>query len=99
MSRITPNALWLAHRTATGGRSTISGAPLPETLDDCPVGPQETHYAMSCFAASLYGDVAVVPIPPKISHERAMSLREEAAKQAQNASVLSGLVDKLSPQN
>lgn len=75
---ITPAALWLAHRAAAGGKSTITGAPLPATLEDCAVGPQETHYAMACFVATAHGDERAVPIPSKVTTERAAELRADA---------------------
>lgn len=77
---ITPANLWLAHRAACGGKSTISGAALPETIDDCAVGPQETHYAMACFIAEAHGDSGLMPIPSKVTMARAEILREEAER-------------------
>lgn len=67
MSKITPDELWRAHRAAAGGKSTITGAPLPASLDDLQVGPTETHYAMCVFAAIVYNDPEPVPVPEKTS--------------------------------
>ena len=77
-SVITPDGLWLVHRAAAGGRSTITGAPLPLTLEACAVGPQETHYAMAVLVAAAHGDERVVPIPSKVTPERAAELRAVA---------------------
>lgn len=97
MVRISPNALWLIHRTAAGGKSTISGAPLPETLEDCAAGPQETHYAMVCAIAAAYGEVDAVPIPSKVTPERAQELREQAQRQGRSAGSLGGVFSRLNP--
>lgn len=80
--KITPNALWLMHRAAAGGVSTVTGAPLPATLDDCPPGPQATHYAMACFVATLTGDPEAVSIPSKVTPEDAERLRALASERA-----------------
>lgn len=75
---ITPASLWLAHRTAAGGKSTVTGAPLPETIEDCFPGPQETHYAMACYIAAVHEDPGVVPIPSKVTTDRAAELKVAA---------------------
>lgn len=82
---ITPSALWLAHRAAAGGKSTMTGAPLPATLDDCAPGPQETHYAMAVYVATAHGERGVVPVPPKVSPERAEVLRVAAEGMAKGS--------------
>lgn len=74
LARISPRALWLAHRAAAGGASTVTGVPLPATLDDCAEGPQATHYAMACFIAEMYEDAGRVLCPSKLSDERAVVL-------------------------
>lgn len=91
MSIITPANLWLMHRAAAGGRSTVTGAPLPETIDDCPVGPQETHYAMAVFIAVAHGDPEMVPVPPKVSPERAAALKAEAQRMGRSVRGLHGV--------
>lgn len=91
MLKVTPANLWLAHRAAAGGRSTITGAPLPETIEDCAEGPQSTHYAMACFIAQAHGEDAVqVPVPSKMSAERAEVLRKNAERSGRIAAGLAG---------
>lgn len=94
---ITPSNLWLAHRAACGGKSTISGAALPETIEDCAVGPQETHYAMACFIAESHGDGGLMPIPSKVTPERAATLREEAQRIGRSVRGLAKVFEPLTP--
>ena len=94
---ITPSNLWLAHRAACGGKSTISGAALPETIEDCAVGPQETHYAMACFIAEAHRDTGDVPIPSKVTPERAATLREEAQRIGRSVRGLAKVFEPLTP--
>lgn len=80
-TKITASNLWLLHREAAGGASTITGAPLPSTIDDCAAGPQATHYAMACYIAAVHGEnLLAVPIPSKVPVERAAELRAIALR-------------------
>lgn len=59
---VTPEDLWRAHRAALGGKSAVTGAPLPAQLDECPPGVQGSHWGMSLAVAYELG--APEPSPP-----------------------------------
>lgn len=42
---------WFIHRMVLDGKSSVSGAPLPEKIEQCPKGAQEAHYAFSVMVA------------------------------------------------
>ena len=55
--------LWRQHRAALGGRSAISGAPLPETLAECAPGVQASHWGMAAAVSRLLGhDEPALPV-------------------------------------
>jgi hypothetical protein len=83
MESITAEQLWDAHRAFAGGRSTITGQPLPATLAACAEGPQGTHYGLACYVQLVRGGHAEdVPVPPALSTERALELRRAAVTAA-----------------
>ncbi len=49
--QITADFLWTVHRAVLGGKSSITGAPLPATLADCSPGPQGAHYGLALAVA------------------------------------------------
>mgnify|MGYP000852492632 FL=1 len=62
-NRITAEFLWRQHRAALGGRSAISGAPLPETLAECAPGVQASHWGMAAAVSRLLGhDEPALPV-------------------------------------
>lgn len=52
---IDAETLWQWHRASLGGRSSVTGAPLPETLAGAPVGAQAAHHAMALGIARAEG--------------------------------------------
>lgn len=96
MTTITPANLWLVHRAAAGGKSTITGAPLPQTIDDCAEGPQATHYAMAVAIAVARGeDAEDVPVPSKVTPDRAAELRANAARMGRSVAGLARTFEDL----
>jgi hypothetical protein len=71
---ITAELLWQVHREVLGGRSSITGAPLPETLADCAPGPQGAHYALALATAIAHGASYPQP-PPGVTEEEAERIR------------------------
>ena len=71
---ITAEFLWRQHRAALGGKSSVSGAPLPETLDQCPPGAQAAHWGMAAAASRLLGHPEP-PIPAAVTPEEAQRVR------------------------
>ncbi len=59
---ITAEMLWAVHRMALGGKSSATGAPLPDSFGDIPEGARRAHWAMA-VAARLTVDRAA-PVPP-----------------------------------
>lgn len=74
-SPITAEFLWINHRAALGGKSAVSGAPLPEYLSECNAGVQGSHWGMACAVARALRmsgvDVADPPRPEKVTDEEA----------------------------
>jgi hypothetical protein len=66
---LTADFLWHIHRAALGGKSSVTGAPLPETLADVPPGARLAHYAMALAAARHAEPGASVPVPAHLSPE------------------------------
>ncbi len=97
MSKITPHNLWLIHRLSLNGRSAITGQALPDTIDDCPEGVQASHYAMAVATAAAYGDPDVVPIPGKLTPERAFEVREQAQRQGRSMAGLATAFARIAP--
>ena len=88
MSLITPHALWLIHREALGGKSAVTGADLPQTLDDCSEGVQASHYEMTVAVVTAYGDRRTVPVPSKVSPERALEILTRGQRQGRSMASL-----------
>ena len=72
---ITAEFLWRQHRAALGGKSSVSGATLPETLAECPPGAQAAHWGMAVAACRLLGHEEP-PIPAAVSAEDAERVRQ-----------------------
>lgn len=60
---IDADTLWTWHRAALGGRSSVTGATLPETLAGAPPGARLAHWAMAAGVARANG-WPEPPIPP-----------------------------------
>lgn len=71
---VTAEFLWRQHRAALGGHSAITGAPLPETLEQCAPGVQAAHWGMAAAVALLLG-TAAPPIPAAVTPEEAKRVR------------------------
>lgn len=68
---LTADFLWHVHRAALGGRSSVTGAELPASLDACPPGARAAHYAMALAAARHVDPAAAIPVPAGVSPEEA----------------------------
>lgn len=80
-------------RNILGGKSAVTGAPLPERLEDCAQGVQEDHYAQACYVhastrlttSELLEQgtnlLLAVPCPSAIPIGRSQELRRMAVKQ------------------
>jgi hypothetical protein len=66
---ITADFLWTIHRACLGGKSSATGAPLPETLAGAPPGARSAHYAMALAAARVTDPGACVEPPADITPE------------------------------
>ncbi len=56
MKPITAELLWHIHRTALGGVSGATGAPLPEQLEDVKfIAVKQSHYGMALVIARSTG--------------------------------------------
>ncbi len=64
---LTADFFWLVHRAALGGRSSVTGAELPASLDACPPGARAAHYAMALAAARHADPAACIPVPAGVS--------------------------------
>lgn len=71
---ITAEFLWINHRAALGGKSAISGAPLPEYLHDCNAGVQGSHWGMAAAVSRALG-YPEPPLPAKVTLEDAARIR------------------------
>ena len=71
---VTAEFLWRQHRAALAGRSSVSGAPLPETLAECPPGAQAAHWGMALSVCILLGHEEP-PLPPGVTPEEAERVR------------------------
>ena len=47
---ITAEDCWELHRLVLGGVSSVTGAPLPESIASCPLGAQKAHFAFAVLA-------------------------------------------------
>ncbi len=70
MTIITAEFLWRQHCAALEGRSSVSGAPLPETLAECPPGARAAHWGMAAAVARLLGHDEP-PLPEGMTAEEA----------------------------
>lgn len=75
---ITAEFLWRHHREALGGRSAVTGAALPETLEECNPGVQGSHWGMALAVARALGHDEP-PLPPKVAAEEADRIRRSIA--------------------
>jgi len=71
---LSAESLWIAHRNALGGRSAISGAALPETLDECSPGVKGAHWGIACYVAIVAG-AAEPTLPSGVAPEDADRIR------------------------
>lgn len=71
---ITAEFLWRQHHASLGGRSSVSGAVLPDTLAECPPGAQAAHWGMA-LAVSLHLGHEEPPLPPGVTAEEAERVR------------------------
>lgn len=77
---LTADFLWHIHRAALGGRSSVTGAELPATLDVCPPGARAAHYAMALAAARHIDPAATIPVPAGVSPEEAERVERVVAE-------------------
>jgi hypothetical protein len=71
---VTAEFLWRQHRAALGGRSSVSGAELPETLAECPTGARAAHWGMALAVSLLLGHEEP-PLPAGVAPEEAERVR------------------------
>ncbi len=71
---VTAEFLWRQHRAALGGRSSVSGTPLPGTLAECPPGAQAAHWGMAAAVSRLLGHDEP-PVPAAVTPEEAERVR------------------------
>lgn len=91
--KMTPGMIWQFRRNVLGGKSAVTGAPLPERLEDCPAGVQEDHYAQACY---VHGSTQLttselleqgtnlllaVPCPAAVPAGRSVEIRTAAVNQ------------------
>lgn len=77
-NQITADFIWRAHRAGLGGKSAVTGAPLPEKLTDCNPGVQAAHYGIALAAARFFGGEDP-PVPEGVSEAEARRVRSEVA--------------------
>jgi hypothetical protein len=68
---LTADFLWVVHRAALGGKSSVTGAELPQTLAAAPPGARAAHYAMALAAAWHVDPTAKIPVPAGVSPDDA----------------------------
>jgi hypothetical protein len=73
---ITAEFLWVNHRAALGGKSAVTGAPLPEFLHECNEGVQGAHWWMAAAVARALG-TEPPPLPHHVTPERAEEIQRE----------------------
>lgn len=91
---VTPQMFWIFRRQTLGGKSAVTGAPLPEKLEDCNPDVQADHYAQACYAMANYvistcrldnwpgpSILAIVPKPNGVTENRALEIRHAAFAQ------------------
>jgi hypothetical protein len=71
---LTADFLWHIHRAALGGKSSVTGAELPASLDGCPPGARAAHYAMALAAAWHVDRSSAVPVPAGVSPDEATQI-------------------------
>lgn len=76
---LTADYLWHVHRAALGGRSSVTGAELPQTLANCPPGARAAHFAMALAAARWANPDADLPVPDGVTPEEAERVRQLVA--------------------
>lgn len=76
---LTASDLWGWHRAILGGRSSATGASLPEDLAQCPPGAQGAHWGLALILALLQGQ-EVPPVPLGVSQDEQIRIRELAGE-------------------
>ena len=59
---VTADQCWALHRQVLGGVSSVTGAPLPESITACPAGAQKAHFAFAVLVNLPAG--REMPAPP-----------------------------------
>lgn len=59
---VTADQCWALHRQVLGGVSSVTGAPLPESITACPAGAQKAHFAFAVLVNLAAG--REMPAPP-----------------------------------
>jgi hypothetical protein len=77
---LTADFLWIVHRAALGGKSSVTGAELPASLDGCPPGARAAHYAMALAAARHVDPGAAIPVPAGVTPEEAERIERVVAE-------------------
>jgi len=75
--QITAEILWTIHRAVLGGKSSITGAAIPERLEDCAPGPQAAHYGLALAVAWMRSE-PLPAIPSGVTPERAAEVQRVA---------------------
>lgn len=93
---VTPQMFWTFRRQTLGGKSAVTGVPLPEKLEDCNPEVQADHYAQACYAFASYelarqslfsislgpeSALTIVAVPSGVSAERAAEIRKSVIGQ------------------
>ena len=73
---LTADFLWYVHRAALGGKSSVTGAELPQTLSSCPPGARAAHFAMALAAARWANPDADLPVPEGVTPDEADRVRQ-----------------------
>lgn len=76
---VSAEILWNAHRAALGGKSSITGTPLPSSLPECAAGAQGAHWGIA-LAVSLILGIAEPHLPVGVSRELAAEVRERVQR-------------------
>jgi hypothetical protein len=88
--KVTPEMFWQFRRAQLGGKSAVTGDPLPAKLEDCNPGVQADHYAQACYAManyvlacdyrapSLETCLLIVPLPSGVDAARGTQIRSDA---------------------
>ena len=72
-AKITAEFLWANHHSILGGKSAVTGAPLPYLLHECPAGVQKAHWGLAVAVARVMG-TDDPPRPPLVTEEMALGV-------------------------